>query len=185
MEHFKAKSIRRTENNQQEEVQLEPLKVQEQEQDIKRIKRTTDGRQEEVEMIVPSQEEKTKHKTNLRYQRDKDREKVRGQFVYYECPGGMLKFTTKLYKEDPLETWELQDQEVYSLPRGVAKHLVKNGWYPIHKFIELEKGESKTKIGQKVRRFGFNSLEFFDGEDMTAIGVPLMTAERVVPSLAY
>ncbi len=187
MENTQVKKIRRTENNQQEDVKLEPLRTEEQEKEValKRIKRTQDGRQEEVEMGYTSKEEDTKKKMNLRYQRDKDREKVRGQFVYYECPGGTLEFSTKFYKEDPLETWKLQDQEVYSLPRGVAKHLVKNGWYPIHKFIQLEKGDSVTKIGQKIRRFGFNSLEFFDGEDMTAVGTPLITAERSVPSLAY
>ncbi len=187
MENSQVKKIRRTQDNQQEDVQLEPLRTQEQEDStpVKRIKRTQDGRQEEIEMGETYKEEATKKRMNLRYQRDKDREKVRGQFVYYECPGGVLEFSTRFYKEDPLETWKLTDQEVYSLPRGVAKHLVKNGWYPVHKFIQLEKGDTMTKVGSKIRRFGFNSLEFFDGDDMTAVGMPLVTTERAVPSLSY
>ena len=57
-----------------------------------------------------------KKKPNLRYQRDKDRELVTGIFQYHELRGGELKFRIKLYKEDPIEKFELTDGKVYKLP---------------------------------------------------------------------
>lgn len=146
-----------------------------------------------VKNIAPDQEhdvnatltatDQTKKPLNLKYQRDKDRQKVRGMFNFHECPGGTLSFSIKLYKEDNLETYHLDDQQICEIPLGVAKHLNKNGWYPIHKFTKLENEGHLMKVGHKVRRFGFTSLEFIDEDDLTAVGVPLTTVERHIPSI--
>lgn len=117
------------------------------------------------------------NKAQLKHQRDKEREKVKGVFKYYECPGACLQFVYKAWKEDPLEVYTFWDGEVYSVPLGVAKHLNKNGWYPVHVHAQNENGGSIYKIGQKVRRFGFQSLEFVDIEDLTPQGSPLITVE--------
>jgi hypothetical protein len=109
-------------------------------------------------------------KPNLKYQRDKDREMVRGKFIFHEVPGGSMSFPFKAYKEDPVETFTLFDGQVYSIPLGVAKHLNKNCWYPIHAFAVDENGHKVMKIGQKVRRCSFQSLEFVDTEDLTPVG---------------
>lgn len=111
--------------------------------------------------------EPKKIKPNLKYMRDKDREPVRGKFIFHEVPGGTLSFVFKAYKEDQVEKYTLLDGEVYTLPLGVAKHLNKNCWYPVHAYLQDDKGAVSQKIGKKVRRTSFQSLEFVDIDDLT------------------
>ena len=118
-----------------------------------------------------------KPKLNLRYQRDKAREKVRGIFRFYEVPGGSMSFVYHEYKEDPVERYDMVDGQVYNVPLGVARHLNKNGWYPVHSYMMDQNGQHVMKIGQKVRRFGFQSLEFVDIEDLTPVGDEIVTVE--------
>lgn len=123
---------------------------------------------------------KEKVKPNLRYQRDKDREMVKGIFRFYEVPGGSMSFVFKAYKEDPVERFDFLDGETYTIPLGVAKHLNKNGWYPLHQYAVDEVGKSLMKVGSKVRRFGFQSLEFIDIEDLTINDKQIVTVETVM-----
>jgi hypothetical protein len=110
--------------------------------------------------------------------RDKDREPVRGKFIFHEVPGGLMSFVYKAYKEDEIERFDLVDGEIYTLPLGVAKHLNKNCWYPVHAYAMDENGRPTMKIGQKVRRCSFQSLEFVDIDDLTAVGTPeIVTVE--------
>lgn len=121
-----------------------------------------------------------KPKPNLKYMRDKDREMVRGKFIFHEVPGGMMSFVFKAYKEDPVERFDLVDGQIYSLPLGVAKHLNKNCWYPVHHYAQDESGTALQKVGQKVRRCSFQSLEFVDIEDLTPEGATgIVTVEKV------
>jgi hypothetical protein len=104
-----------------------------------------------------------------------------------------MSFVFKAYKQDQVERYDLVDGEVYTLPLGVAKHLNKNGWYPEYSFAIGEKDVQFTqapglgagptqimKIGKKVRRFGFQSLEFIDIEDLSPVGQPdLVTVQMV------
>ena len=103
----------------------------------------------------------------LRYMRDQDREKVKGIFQFHEVPGGQMSFVYKAYKEDPVERYDLIDGQVYELPLGVAKHLNKNCWYPVHEHALDESGKPSMVVGRKVRRCSFRSLEFTDHEDLT------------------
>jgi hypothetical protein len=119
-------------------------------------------------------------KPNLRYLRDKDREPVRGIFRFHEVPGGMMSFVYKAYKEDDIERFDLVDGSVYTIPLGVAKHLNKNCWYPVHAYAMDENGRPTMKIGEKVRRCSFQSLEFVDIDDLTPVGKPeIATVETV------
>ncbi len=120
----------------------------------------------------------TKPKPNYKYLRDKDREIVRGKFIFHEVPGGLMSFVFKKWKEDPVERFDLQDGEIYSLPLGVAVHLNKNCFIPIHAYATDENGRAIAKIGQKVRRCSFQSLEFVDIEDLTP-DVGLITVENM------
>ncbi len=121
-----------------------------------------------------------KPKVNLNYQRDKDREKVRGIFKNYEVPGGIFRFSYgPMYKGDQTETFDLEDGKIYTLPLGVAKHLIKNCWYPEHSYVVDEYGKSIAKVGTKHRRVGFQSLEFVDIDDLTPNGQPLATVEKL------
>lgn len=120
-----------------------------------------------------------KSKPNLKYMRDKDREMVKGIFKFYEAPGGTLGFVFRKYKEDPVERFDLTDGQVYSIPLGVAKHLNKNGWYPEYEFFKDENTQNVMRVGKKVRRFGFQSLEFVDIDDLNPEGSsPIMTVEN-------
>lgn len=114
---------------------------------------------------------KKKPKVNLRYQRDKDREPVKGIFRFHEVPGGSVSFCYKAYKEDSVERFDLFDGQVYTIPLGVARHLNKNGKYPIHAHtLNTDDGKPAMHIGKMVSRFSFQSLEFVDIGDMDATG---------------
>lgn len=115
-----------------------------------------------------------KVKPNLRYQRDKDREMVKGVFRLYEAPGGTMSFVYKKYKEDPVERFDLVDGQVYNVPLGVAKHLNSGGSYPVHAYNVKEDGKPTMEVGKKVRRFGFQSLEFMDVEGLSTVDEPVI-----------
>lgn len=122
-------------------------------------------------------------KLNLQYERDKDREIVTGIAKNYECPGGLIEFVFKKYKQDQTEKYSLRDGEVCKIPLGVAKHMNKNCWYPIHAEAMDEHGRPSYKIGTKVRRYGFQSLEFLDDNDLDTYGsnaTSLVSVERVI-----
>lgn len=106
-----------------------------------------------------------KVKPNLRYQQDKDKQMVKGVFRNNEVEGGTLRFSYKAYKGDPVENYELVDGQTYTLPLGVAKHLNKNIWYPVHAYTLNEDGVPAKHLGKKVHRCGFQSLEFMDMDE--------------------
>lgn len=116
----------------------------------------------------------------LKIERDKDREMVKGVFKYYEVPGGMVGFCFKKYAEDPLEKYELYDGKVYTIPLGVAKHLNNNTWYPIHEYAKNQDGTNDVRVSQKVRRMGFQSLEFMDSENFGDNINRIVTVENVL-----
>ena len=120
------------------------------------------------ELVTTKKE--VKAKPNLRYLRDKDRELVRGKFIFHEVPGGMMSFSFRKWKEDNVERFDLMDGEIYTLPLGVAKHLNKECKYPIHGFTMDEHNKPSQKVNQYVRRCSFQSLEFMEVEDLTPVG---------------
>jgi hypothetical protein len=63
-----------------------------------------------IAVNTPTQDKKPK--VNLRYQRDKDREQVKGIFRFHEVPGGSMSFVYKAYKEDQVERYDLFDGEI-------------------------------------------------------------------------
>jgi len=120
---------------------------------------------------------------NLKAMCERDREKVKGIFRFFECPGGSLNFCFRAYKWDPVERYDLTDGEICTIPLGVAKHLNKNGWYPQHHYLMNESGLPQMRIGQKKRRFGFQSLEFIDPAEIgEATETQMLTAEELTTS---
>lgn len=120
-----------------------------------------------------------KPKQNLKYQRDKDRQTVKGIFHYHEVPGGTLGFFFRKYKGDQTERYTLKDGEVVTIPLGVAKHLNKEGKYPVHAHAVDASGKNIYKIGEMKRRFGFSSLEFVDPSDFETTDSAILTVEKV------
>jgi len=134
-----------------------------------------------LQKTVVVEKKDAKVKPNLRYLRDRDRELVKGIFRYHEVPGGVVMFSIRLWKEDQVEDFTLKDGEVYTLPLGVARHLNKNCWYPVHAYASDENGKQVQKISQKVRRMSFQSLEFTDMDDLTPVGgTGIVSVENVV-----
>lgn len=123
--------------------------------------------------------EKKKAKASLKFQRDKDREKVKGIFRFYEVPGGSISFNFRKYKQDPIERYDMVDGQVYTIPLGVARHLNKNGCYPVHKYMQDDSGKVSMRVGQKVNRFGFQSLEFMDIDDLSNNPNKIVTVDEV------
>ena len=130
---------------------------------------------EKVNKTAVVEEKDVVVKPNLKYLRDKDREMVRGKFIFHEIPGGQLDFPFRKWKEDPVESFSLVDGEIYTLPLGVAKHLNRECKYPIHSYTMDETNKPVSKVNQWVRRCSFQSLEFLDVEDLTPMGVSKAT----------
>lgn len=101
----------------------------------------------------------------LQEMRKKDSRLVKGIFRFYEVPNGKLEFVHCEYPGDRVETYRLKDGTIYEIPLGVAKHLNKNGSYPIHERVMNDGGMVEERSVKKVRRFGFQSLDFVDESD--------------------
>jgi hypothetical protein len=131
-------------------------------------------------IITEAAKKTPKEKPNYKNMRDRDREMVKGIFRFHECPGGSIKFSFRAYKEDDVETYELTDGMVYNIPLGVARHLNKNCWYPVHSYETDDTGKPTMRIGQKVHRCSFQSLDFIDDADFSTIqGSGIVTVEKV------
>lgn len=130
-------------------------------------------------MAVPIKTKKESLRETLIHHRNKDREMVRGKFIFHEVPGGSMRFSVKLYKDDPVESFELFDNQIYTIPRGVARHLNKNCWYPVHSYAVGDNGKPSMNIGQKVRRCSFQSLEFMDDDEGLNAAPNIITVENI------
>jgi len=120
-----------------------------------------------------------KPKQNLQFQREKDKEMVKGIFHYDEVPGGDLAFYYSKYKGDQPQRYKLKDGEVCTIPLGVAKHLNKDCWYPVHAHVVDANGKNAYKVGERKSRCHFQSLEFIDPEDFSSVDPNLVTVEKV------
>ena len=110
--------------------------------------------------------EKKKSTANLKYQRDRDRQKVKGIFKFHEIQGGSMTFVYKAYKGDEVQKYTLEDGKVYEIPLGCARHLNNNCWYPVHKDEIDDDGKPVARIAEKVHRCSFHPIGFMDIEDM-------------------
>lgn len=108
-------------------------------------------------------------KKDLKYMRDRDREMVRGIFRFFEVPGGNMAFSFRKYKEDEVESFSLNDGEIYILPRGVAHHLSNNCWYPEHAYKMDDHGKAVAQITKKKRRCSFEPLDFMDASSIAEL----------------
>lgn len=101
-------------------------------------------------------------------ERIRDSKLVKGIFRFHEVRGGSLSFSFRKYKGDPVDEYTMQDGEVYEVPLRVAVHLKESGWYPIHKYAVDENGLPSKVIGQKVKRYTFEPLDFVADERLLA-----------------
>src|SRR5271168_3412929 len=85
---------------------------------------------------IDAHEEKKRLNTHrLKEMCERDRQKVKGIFHNYECQGGTVMFPFKAYKWDEVQNYTFVDGKEYEIPLGVARHLNKNCWYPVHENV--------------------------------------------------
>jgi len=108
---------------------------------------------DKIEIIGEDEDEQYKEESRM----------VPGIFRYYEIEGGILKFSYRKYKRDGIKNYEFKDGERYTIPLHVAKHLNNTGWYAVHVNATDKEGNQTERIGSKIHRYGFNSLEFIEG----------------------
>ena len=108
---------------------------------------------------------------------ERDSKPVTGRFKYFECPGETLKFPFRKHKKDPMKWYTFVDGEVYTIPRGVASHLQREGKYRIHEHCLDDNGRPSMRIGHVVDRFNFEAIGFLDDDDMDTPS--LYTAETI------
>ena len=101
--------------------------------------------------------------------RIKDREMVRGKFIFHEVPGGNMAFNFRKHKGDPLEKFELNDGQIYTIPLGVAKHLNTDCSYPSYSYKTNEAGLPVVSVSEKIRRCSFQSLEFVESDNAVSV----------------
>lgn len=99
---------------------------------------------------------------NYKLARDKDSQKVRGKFIFHECPGGIMEFVYRKFKGDSLVPYRLKDGDIATIPLGVARHLNTECAYPNYTYKNDEQGRPVVTVSQKIRRCSFQSLEFID-----------------------
>ena len=128
--------------------------------------------QEEVKNLRQgTPKEKGPRERYIEFLRQKDREVVRGKFIFHEVPGGSLSFSFgPMYPGDQTERYDMVDGEIYSVPLGVARHLNKECKYPIHTFKMDENNKAQQRVNNWVRRVSFQSLEFIDADDLNPVG---------------
>lgn len=113
-------------------------------------------------------EEQLAKVAELKKLEQKEKEMVRGKFIFHEVPGGQMGFPYKKYASDELKNYTMVDGQIYTIPLGVAKHLNSNCAYPTYNYKNDEAGRPVMSLSEKVRRCSFQSLEFFDLNDSTS-----------------
>ena len=97
-----------------------------------------------------------------------NRKIVKGIFKNLECPGTMLTFSFRKYKE-PIKTYYLMDGGKYDLPIEVVEHLNTNCGYKQHEWKlqnnksianEMDKRGSNKTVKSIISRFAFTPTEY-------------------------
>lgn len=117
-------------------------------------------------------EQKKKHKADLKKLYEEEKQMVRGRFICFEPQGGSVSFVYRKYEWEHPTQYTFMDGETYEIPLGVARHL--NGIdvtakalegvtntcsYPIHAFkMDAKSNVPSIDVGKRQRRFSFQTL---------------------------
>ena len=109
----------------------------------------------------------------IAHMREKDSKMVKGIFKFLECPGGETAFYFKQYKGDSLCKYTLRDNQICSIPLGLAKHIKKTCRVPRYEHALDESGRIDARLaegGYRIksyrRRMDFESLDFIEDEEL-------------------
>ena len=126
-------------------------------------------KQEKIEDAPKLVDPKEAQARKIEAQRIKENKIVRGIFRFHEVPGGNVTFPFRKFKKDGIKKYTFVDGQIYEIPLGVAKHLNKNGKYPVHSHSVDSSGKPSITIGKTVSRFSFDSLDFIDTSDSDSL----------------
>lgn len=147
-------------------------------------------------VYTPNRAKMTKEELRKKIERDRarDAELVTGIFRFLETKGGTLEFSYHIYPDEPNEVYSLRDEERYTLPRGVARHLNNSCFYKEYKQLNGPVGGPDIRMGsnadgrlrnndmmasKKVHRTAFMALDFND-EDLDILPSPdLIEVSRI------
>lgn len=115
-----------------------------------------------TEVIAPKGPKKKISREQMEKLKELGHKPVKGIFRCHEVPGGSLKFSFKAFPGDPVETYNLEDGKIYTLPLMVAKHINTNCGYDIHQFVMDADGTPIVSKGRRQQRYRFESLDFTD-----------------------
>jgi hypothetical protein len=111
----------------------------------------------------------------MKWEADRDLEKVKGIFKNHESPGEAMKFWFRGHPGQEIEMVTLRDGVIEEITVCLMRHLRKNLWYPVDQYsIDKETGQPTTEVGKKVRRCSFYPMSYADYEDMEEVGVPMI-----------
>lgn len=85
---------------------------------------------------------------------------VKGKFRCFEPMGGGVKFSFRKFPNEPVVTYEMIDDEIYTVPKCVAEHLNENCSWIQHKYVLNERGEPAKDAGKKYHRYAFQIMEY-------------------------
>jgi len=85
---------------------------------------------------------------------------VKGRFKNLEAPGGNIEFAFKMFPQDPLRIYTLEDGETYEIPLCVAKHLNNNCIVRQSHFVVDVNGNKFVDTKHGEQRYQFLSTEF-------------------------
>jgi len=105
-------------------------------------------------------EEKKKASELVEKAHKEDSKIVKGIFKNHESPGGDAIFSVRLYKGDPIRTYNLVDGESYDLPLGVAKHINRQCQYKRHKWLVDANGNKIIGADKPTERYSFVSNDY-------------------------
>ena len=113
----------------------------------------------------------------MKWEADRDLEKVKGIFKNHENPGETMKFWFKCHPGQEIELISLRDGVMEEITVGCMRHLRKNLWFAVDQHsIDKETGLPSTEVGKKLRRCSFYPLSYADYDDMEEVGVPMIPA---------
>lgn len=94
-----------------------------------------------------------------------DNVKITGKFINRRVPGQTVKLTYMKYEDDPVKWYELEDNKVYTLPRGFVDQI--NDYYYTPHFIQsneiMDPNKPKSSIHQvdnSNKKYAFIPLNF-------------------------
>jgi len=119
-------------------------------------------------------------KADLKIQRERDLQLVKGIFQNKETRGGTVSFPFRKYKEDDVVNYTFTDGQHYTIPLMVANHLNQNCFQEVHSHCVGPDGKPATKVGQVEYRFGFINTDFrpIEGFEEQGSGLEMATISR-------